>query len=51
MKKIFVCSKDNPIHIFDFQGKILRTFKLTNHVEELINPICMKIDEYVNNII
>jgi hypothetical protein len=51
MKRIFVCSKDNPIHVFDFNGNVVKTFKLTNHLEELINPICLKIDEYVTFII
>ena len=50
LKYIFICSKDNPIRILDGnnKGKILKNYVIRNQVEEIINPVCLKLNEAVN---
>ncbi len=47
LKLFFTCSKDNPVRIYNREGKLFDTYIVKNHLVELINPISLKIDQYV----
>jgi len=49
MKCIVICSKGNPIRILNGKksNDILKTYIIRNQVEEIINPICLKINQTV----
>lgn len=49
MKNIIICSKENPIRILNGKTRndILKTYIIRNQVEEIINPVCLKIDQTV----
>lgn len=39
-----MCSKDNPVRVLNQNGNIHNSYLLKNHLEEIINPISLKID-------
>ncbi len=49
LKNIIICSKDNPIRIININGKknIVKTYVIRNQVEEIVNPVCLKINQFV----
>ena len=46
LKYFYICSKDNPVHTIDSEGKFCYSYISRNHVDEIINPISIKIDQY-----
>jgi hypothetical protein len=47
LKLFFICSKDNPVRILDKNGKSSQTYLIKNHLDEVINPTSIKIDQFV----
>jgi WD40 repeat protein len=51
LKLIFTCSKDNPVRVYNHNGDIVDSYVFKNHLEEITNPISLRIDEYGMNVL
>ncbi len=50
LKLFYLCSKSNPIRVINGEGKVACSYILKNHLEELINPVSIKVDNYAMNL-
>ena len=51
MRLVYTCSKDNPVRIYNKTGDIVDSYVFKNHLEEITNPISVRIDEYRMNLV
>jgi WD40 repeat protein len=51
MKLVYTCSKDNPVRVYNSTGDIIDSYIFKNHLEEITNPISLRVDEYRMNLL